>query len=165
MTEYDPAAWTLFAGSMVTAIASLTGLLFVAISINLREILAEPGLPDRAFQSLALLVGLVLISTIVLFPGLDPNGLAVVLVVFGLAMGVFITLIHRVATRNVADAYRRNYHLGTVMSAAPGALLVLAGITLAVHGPGGMIWYGAADLAGILVAALNSWILLVEIHR
>jgi hypothetical protein len=42
--SYDPAAWASFFTAVLTAAAALTGLLFVAVSINLRKIL--PGKQD-----------------------------------------------------------------------------------------------------------------------
>jgi modulator of FtsH protease len=51
------------------ASASLTGLLFVAVSINLPAIVKSKVLPLRALETLSLLMTLVLLSIFVLAPG------------------------------------------------------------------------------------------------
>jgi hypothetical protein len=52
LRAYDPAAWGSFFTALVTAAAALTGLLFVAVSINLSKIVpvrkADDGAVDRA---------------------------------------------------------------------------------------------------------------------
>ncbi|HEX3901634.1 MAG TPA: hypothetical protein VH853_02220 [Polyangia bacterium] len=48
MTAYPTAGWESFFVAEVGAAAALTGLLFVAVSINLSKVLAFPQLPGRA---------------------------------------------------------------------------------------------------------------------
>jgi hypothetical protein len=56
---YDPAAWQAFCQALVGAAAALTGLLFVAVSINLERILKRPDfLPPRAAETLAAVLGI-----------------------------------------------------------------------------------------------------------
>lgn len=45
---YSAAGWTDFSVATATAAAALTGFLFIAVSINLRQILDAPNLPGRA---------------------------------------------------------------------------------------------------------------------
>jgi modulator of FtsH protease len=61
--------WTTFFSALVGAGAALTGLVFVALSINLKQILAFPGLPSRAGEAIILLMEPVIIGAIVLIPG------------------------------------------------------------------------------------------------
>src|SRR6185437_3611236 len=69
MRSYQPADWhDLFVASAGAA-AALTGLIFVAVSINLAQILADRKLPTRAAETLSILVGLVLLSVFMLVPG------------------------------------------------------------------------------------------------
>ena len=57
--------------AMVGTAGVLTGLVFVAVSINLQEIVSEPGsgLPGRAAEALILLVGVLTASVLLLVPG------------------------------------------------------------------------------------------------
>jgi hypothetical protein len=64
----DPAAWQNFFLMMGTANATLTGLLFVALSIHLREVLEHPRLKPRAVIALVVLTTQIVISAIVLVP-------------------------------------------------------------------------------------------------
>jgi hypothetical protein len=41
----------------------------------------------------------------------------------------------------------------------------ISGITLAVEHGGGLLWLPAAFVLSIFIAALNAWILLVEVMR
>ena len=62
----DPAAWQNFFLMMGTANATITGLLFVALSIHLREVLEHPRLKPRAVIALVVLTTQIVISAIVL---------------------------------------------------------------------------------------------------
>ena len=68
MHGYDPAGWGDFFTAVTSAAAALTGLLFVAVSINLENILKVTGLPERAAQTLAMLLFVVLSSALTLVP-------------------------------------------------------------------------------------------------
>ena len=69
MTGLDPTQWHDLFVAEAGAAAALAGLLFVAISINLKQILAFHTLPIRAASSLVALVVALVISTLVLVPG------------------------------------------------------------------------------------------------
>ena len=57
MSTYDIAGWTGFLAAAAGVAATLTGLLFVAVSINLARILEFPGLPERAAETIVQLLG------------------------------------------------------------------------------------------------------------
>ena len=56
MTESVTAGWSEFAAAAAGAAAALAGLVMVAISVNIREILTLPGLPARAAAAVGSLV-------------------------------------------------------------------------------------------------------------
>jgi len=61
VTAYQPAAWHDLFTATAAAAAALAGLIFVAVSINLAQILRLANLPRRAVETLAIAVGLLLV--------------------------------------------------------------------------------------------------------
>ncbi len=64
----DPAVWQNFYIMIGTANAAITGLLFVALSLHLKQILAHPIYKPRAVLVLGILTTQIVISAIVLSP-------------------------------------------------------------------------------------------------
>jgi hypothetical protein len=64
----DPSAWQDFYVMMGGANAALTGLVFVALSIHLKEVLEHPLLRPRAVIALTVLTTQIVIAAIVLTP-------------------------------------------------------------------------------------------------
>ncbi|HEY8869631.1 MAG TPA: hypothetical protein VIM30_09585 [Candidatus Limnocylindrales bacterium] len=64
----DPAPWQNFYLMMGTANAAITGLVFVALSIHLREVLDHPILKPRAVLALVVLTTQIVIAAVVLTP-------------------------------------------------------------------------------------------------
>ena len=62
MAPHNVLAWHDFFIGTIGAAAALTGLLFVAISINLDQVLKYPGLPGRAAGTLGMLVSALIVS-------------------------------------------------------------------------------------------------------
>ena len=60
--------WSTFFAAQVGAGAALTGLVFVALSINLKQILSFPGLPSRSAEAIILLMQPVIVGALVLIP-------------------------------------------------------------------------------------------------
>jgi hypothetical protein len=69
MHGYSPADWNSFFVAIVGAAAALTGLLFVAVSINLENILKDKSmLPARAAETLASLLFVMVAAALTLVP-------------------------------------------------------------------------------------------------
>src|SRR5438067_8914296 len=69
-------AWQPFFPAQLGAAATLGGLVFVGLSLNLNKILAYAALPIRAMLALFLLLLVLIVSSIGLLPGRDdpPSG-------------------------------------------------------------------------------------------
>jgi len=69
LVAFDASAWKDLFVASAGAAAALAGLVFVAVSINIDRILKFEGLPERALQTVLLLLSVVLVSIIGLIPG------------------------------------------------------------------------------------------------
>jgi hypothetical protein len=164
MTSLDPSAWhDFFVGSM-GASAALTGLLFVAISINLQQILKYPNLPGRAAGSLGVLVCALVVACCALAPHQSHVALGTEIAVAGgvvAVQAVWVTLRNRIED---GDTYAwKIERLVTLL--LPGSLFLAGGLSLIAAGGGGLYWVFAATALAFIVSALNAWVLLVEVLR
>jgi hypothetical protein len=165
MHGYSPADWNSFFVAIVGAAAALTGLLFVAVSINLENILKDKSmLPARAAETLASLLFVMVAAALTLVPqNIRLLGLEILIIVAPLLAVTLRTQI----------GYRRQhpdkplYWSVSRMAASAAATVpgTLAGLSLAAHWGGGLYWLVPTVVGGIAGAVYSAWVLLVEIVR
>ena len=162
--------WESFALAHVGASAALLGLVFVVISINLRDIVGSGSLVHRAGEAVVLLGGVLAVATVVLIPGQRKDVLSAELILLAGVLFAVILFMQRDAVTQPTDpgrpgpprgslAMRRVFGLGAAV------LIALAGITLAAEAGGGLYWLPAAILAAYAGSLSNAWILIIEILR
>jgi len=100
---YSASAWTDFAVAVAGAAAALSGLLFVAVSINLSRILAFPNLPARAGQTLIMLVTPLVVALLVLIPDQRHDLLGVELLAGAALLVPALGWLNRPSTRSVEE--------------------------------------------------------------
>jgi hypothetical protein len=160
------------------AAATLAGLIFVAVSINLRQILKGPALPSLAARSLAVLIALVLMCTFALAPGQSRTVLGVEILIVGilLSAGVTITTIRTMGQRAAQAAqddrddedheFRRWWQISHIIIGLHCTTpMVVCGISLLAGAGGGLYWALAEIVAGLVASVTYAWVLLVEILR
>jgi hypothetical protein len=165
MRGYDLAAWEPFFSVIVAAAATLTGLLFVAVSINLDRILkGSRFLPTRAAETLATLLLVVASSALTLVPqSVRLVGAEILIIVVPmLAITVWSQLNHRRRSRCEPLLWTLSRMVSTALATVP---CTIAGISLAAEWGGGLYWLAPTALLGIVGAVYNAWVLLVEIVR
>jgi hypothetical protein len=164
MNAYATAPWQNFFIAEVGAAAALTGLLFVAVSINLKQILSFPKLPARAAETLSLLLLVVAVSSLALAPqASEALGIEVIS-----CAGLMSLAVLRVQLRHGPDdpADPAWWFASRIANVQLPALLFLAGgITLTVRHGYGLYFMLAGTLTAFLGAVYNAWVLLVEIIR
>jgi hypothetical protein len=162
--------WESFALAHVGASAALLGLVFVVISINLRDIVGSGPLVHRAAEAVVLLGGVLAVATVVLIPGQRKDVLSTELILLAVALFATVLFLQRDAVTQAVDpgrpappraslSIRRVFGLGTAV------LVGITGVTLAAGAGGGLYWLPAAILAAYGGSLTNAWILIIEILR
>ncbi|MGK2954062.1 MAG: hypothetical protein ACSLFI_00055 [Solirubrobacterales bacterium] len=145
------------------ASAALAGLVFVAVSINLDDILQGDGLPDLALVTLLLLIAVLIVSLFGLIPGQDAESLGWKLLAFAITWGL---LVGRFARRSVPEGFplvnRASRLLMPLVAIGP---YVIGSILLMSGEASGLDWVFVGIIGSIAVAMVDAWILLVEIRR
>jgi modulator of FtsH protease len=162
---YDGHLWGSFFATSASVAATLTGLLFVALSINLQRILTHPLLPQRAAETLATFAMVLFTALIGLIP--EQSGHALGLEMLGLSLPVWIasTLLQR---RVLRPDTRSPPHWKVVrivalqLAALP---FVVGSVGLILHAGGGLGWIAAGTVLALATGILNAWVLMVEIVR
>ncbi len=162
---YTVSDWTDFAIAVTATASTLAGLLFVAVSINLKRILEFPSLPARAGQTLILFVTPLLVGLFLLVPGQANAVLAAELLAAGVLIGAFQVLIDLRSVR----AEQETPVTWLVSRVFPAIVtcgsMVVAAATLLARAGGGLYWLVPGMLAAIIFGLVNAWVLLVEILR
>jgi hypothetical protein len=160
----DPAAWGEYGVALTGAAAALAGLVFVAISINLRSILSEPGVSGRAAEGVMTLVIALIACALLLVPGQGTVPLGIEWVVLAIGSGIILGRAYRRAVPVYTG--RREILAGRIATHGSAVVaLLIAGIATTNAFPGGLYWFVPASLWIIVVGITDAWVLLVEILR
>jgi len=158
-------AWSNFFVAEAGAAAALCGLLFVALSINLARILEYPHLPGRAAESLAMLVGALILCSLGLVPGQPARWLGAEILACGLPMWLFPTVNRLRAGAGFKPDRLWKLIVPPLLGQAATLPIVVAGVALIAGHAGALYLVPLAVMFCFLAAVLNAWVLLVEIMR
>jgi modulator of FtsH protease len=164
MAPYDPRDWHDFYVMAGGAAAALTGLLFVAMSLHLKAVMAHPLYGRRALATLISLMTILFISGAVLIPGQSAAAIGVEVLVFA--------LYHVVATYRQVRGIRgpeiaalswRRRLIELALASVWIVLFVASGVSLIVSSGGG--FYLLAALMPFMFGwnVYIAWVLMTEI--
>jgi hypothetical protein len=162
---YTPDSWGAPFTAVASSAAALTGLLFVALSINLDRVIKGPGLVARAVEVLLLLVAVLVIATLLLMPGQGADSASIEILVIAILMSSLLGYIHIRAPRRALGVSTANFLLRVAGDQTGPLFLIIGGVTLLMRNGGGLYWVVPAMTAAMVAAIVGAWVLLVEIVR
>ena len=157
--------WENFFIAEVGASAALLGLIFVGVSINLTRIISLPGLPNRAFLALIILLTILIMCSLLLIPGQSQTLIGIELLVVGLIVWITATRLDVMILLKKEPQYRSSYMLNMALTQLALLPYIVAGIIVLTRGAGGLYWLVPAIIISFIKALLDAWVLLVEINR
>ncbi len=168
MTAADIAQWQNVFGIVAQIGATLTGLLFVGLTISLGSVLQARGYLYRGFAALYLQFETVVLGLVGMLPGQGATALGLEFIVVGLAVLTGIKLFGRAFPED-----ENSHVLGSKGPRTVREVLlytatlspVIAGLSLIFHIPGALYWIAPAEIACLYLSIANSWIFAVEIPR
>ena len=165
MTAYSPADWGGFGATVATAAATLTGLLFIAVSINLKRILEYPNLPGRVAETLIFFVTPLVVAIFLVVPGQAIAALGTELTATGLVSAAVLLVIDLQSRPSTEETSLGRLMTQTLPVLVSSGCLLAAGLSVLARGGGGLYWLVPAGLVAILAGLVNTWVLLIEILR
>lgn len=165
MDAYSTANWAAVFAAIAGSSAALTGLLFVALSINLSQVIKGPGLVGRAVEVLILLTSVLITSTLLLMPGQSASTVAAEVLTVALLAEVLLTYIHVRAPRRQLQVSGTMFAMRVLGAQLGPVFLVIGGVSLLAQNGGGLYWVVPAMIAAMVAAIIGAWVMLVEIVR
>jgi modulator of FtsH protease len=159
------AEWNTLLAVQAGAAATLTGLVFVALSINLNRIMSVPGLPGRGAESIMQFLQVFFISTVALIPRQPERTFAIeVLFIAAASGGAQVTA--QVRYLKVRTGHPWSWFVSrALMSQFATIPFGVAGVTLLLGLPGAIYWLVPGFIVSFLAGIVSAWVLLVEILR
>jgi hypothetical protein len=169
VTGYSSAGWNelfILAGG---ATAALSGLIFVGLSVNIKTVLeiekseGTSLLTGRGLEALVALLNVLVICIVGATPNINRAVLAsfILLVAAESAISPVRALGSTRGRSEISKATLQRLLTATALT----LIYVLAGVTLAAGHGGGVLWLPGAFVLSVFIAAVNAWILLIEVIR
>jgi len=161
---YRVDAWQALYMAVAGATAALTGLLFIALSLDLPTIIKVPAYRARAREALSGLLFLLVLSLLLLVPGQDHRVLGGELMAASLVTAILGIRLQVQTLRKMEKVKRVRWalrllllDLGTMMT------ILAAGISLILGRFGGLYWLVPTILISLLWSINNAWLLVVQV--
>ena len=158
---YAVPLWVGFGEALAAVAGTLTGLLFVAVSVKGDVLSASRSLRSRAAQTLALFITSVLIALSLVAPQ-PPAALGWELLALATVLAATLLILDRRAghatDRGVAR-YVEQFSPNTITA----MLVGVAGLTFLLKAGGGLYWLIPAAVASLVGGVVNAWLFLVKV--
>lgn len=156
--------WNDLFAATAGASATLTGLIFVGISLNLKTILKYPALISRAFVSLTLLVCILTVSILLLVPQTSTSWIGIEILMVGIFVWIVVTATDFKSYKRTEREYKRSYFWSIVIDQFALLPYITSGLML-LFGTHGLNWIVASIVLSFIKSVFDAWVLLIEINR
>jgi hypothetical protein len=147
------------------ASATLTGLIFVGVSINLSKILLYRQLPRRALGTLVLLTNILLVSSLCIIPDQSIFALGVKISTLILIVWGFNTRIDILNLCEKDRTYLFENIQNLVFNQMAISPFIVASVYLLNSNSAGISWLVPGIVMSFIKAVVDAWVLLIEIKR
>jgi modulator of FtsH protease len=156
---FNVPAWSNYGVAIVSGAAALTGLLFVAVSVNSSWFWSSKAMRGRAGQALVLFTMPLVTGLLLLVPGRSTTALGIEIVVFGLLAGRVLLALGGEAVKDEPRSIVLLDRLSPRLVIA--TALIIAGVSLIAGRFGGLYWLMGAHVCALLTGLLNAWVFLL----
>ncbi len=129
---YRAEGWQPFFGAVAAAVAALAGLLFIALSLNVRAMAKDATFLARAREAFGGFLCLLVLALAILIPGQDRRLLGAELVVFALIIAGFSVVLQGSTVRRLARERRGRWALRLLPLNLATAAILVAGVSMVV---------------------------------
>ncbi|HUN30669.1 MAG TPA: hypothetical protein VMU95_01515 [Trebonia sp.] len=158
--------WGNFAVITGSAAGALTGLLFVAVSLSRERIAAHKALRSEAGQTLVLFMLPLLLSILLVLPGISAAALGAGLIVLAIVAALIMIRIARAKHGNKPEGDSLEDRLARLLDRASPNLLVLlltlVGGCLQLGGIDGLYLAAASSVLALVGGVVNAWLFLTR---
>ncbi len=158
---YTTSMWVGFGEALAAVAGTLTGLLFVAVSVKGDALSASRSLRSRAAQTLVLFITSVLIGLFLVAPQ-PPAALAWELLALAVVLAATLLILDRRAG-HASDQGVARYIERFSPNLITAALVGVAGLTFLLKAGGGLYWLIPAAVGSLLGGVVNAWLFLVKV--
>jgi uncharacterized membrane protein HdeD (DUF308 family) len=156
--------WKDFNVAIAGATAALGGLVIVAASVNIGDIVKSRSLTARLGSGIVMLVVALVVSALGLIPSVDETWFGIIVLVVAVGALIFQIGIARAVAAN-HDARSRARWAKSTMGFLPVAAYLVAGVLAIASVPAALYFAAAGAILAIVAALVVSWVALVEVLR
>ena len=154
---YRPELWQAFFETVGLAAATLTGLLSVALSINVRHIVDTPAHLARGRESLIALTVLLTLSIFVMIPEQGRVALGIELVVLSILVFVVALPLQASTLRHLPQPVRPAWRKRRLGFNSATLAITVAGAGLITGRLGGFLWLLPTIMVCLVWSTYNAW--------